>query len=38
MKFWPEKNDIETYSMHDEEKSFIAERLIETFKNRFTSI
>ena len=38
MKFWLQKNDIETYSVHDEEKSFIAERLIETFKNRFTSI
>ena len=32
MKSWLEKNDIEMYSTHNEGKSVIAERLIETLK------
>ena len=34
MKSCLEKNDIEMYSMHNEGKSFIAERFIRTFKNK----
>ena len=33
MKSWLEKNNIEMYSTHNEEKSVIAERSIRTFKN-----
>ena len=32
MKLWPEKNDIEMYSIHNERKSVIAERLIRILK------
>ena len=34
MKSWLEKNGIEIYSRHNEEKSVIAERFIRTFKNK----
>ena len=34
MKLWPEKNDIEMYSTHDEEKSVVAEGFIRTIKNK----
>ena len=34
MKSWLEKNHIEMYSTHDEEKSVIAEISIRTFKNK----
>ena len=34
MKSWLEKNDIEMYSTHNEEKSVIVERLIRTLRNR----
>ena len=34
MKSWPEKNDIEMYSTHDEGKSVVAERFIRTLKNK----
>ena len=34
MKSWLEKNDIEMYSMHNEEKSVVAERFIRTIKNK----
>ena len=34
MKSRLEKNDIETYSTHNEEKSVIAERFIRTLKNK----
>ena len=30
MKSWLEKKDIEMYSTHNEEKSFVAERFIRT--------
>ena len=30
MKSWLKKNDIETYSTHNEGKSVVAERFIET--------
>ena len=33
MKSWLEKNDIEMYSMHNEETSAVAERFIKTLKN-----
>ena len=33
MKSWLEKNDIEMYSTHNEEKSVVAERFIRTLKN-----
>ena len=33
MKLWLEKNNIEMYSTHNEEKSAIAERSIRIFKN-----
>ena len=33
MKLWLEKNDIETYSTHNEGKSVFAERFIRTLKN-----
>ena len=34
MKSWLEKNDIEMYSMHNEEKSVVAERFIRTIRNK----
>ena len=34
MKSWLEKNDIEMYSTHNEEKSVDAERYIRTLKNK----
>ena len=34
-KSWLEKNDIEMYSTHNEEKSVIAERFIRTLKIKF---
>ena len=34
MKSWLEKNGIKMYSMHNEGKSVIAERLIRTLKNK----
>ena len=34
MKSWLEKNDIETYSTHYEEKSVVAERFIRTLRNK----
>ena len=34
MKSWLEKNDIEVYSTHNEEKSVIAERFVRTLKSK----
>ena len=34
MKSWLEKNDIETYLTHKEDKSVIAERFTRTLKNQ----
>ena len=34
MKSWSEKNDTEWYSLHNERKFVIAERLIRTLKNK----
>ena len=34
LKSWVEKNDIEMYSMHNEEKSVAAERFIRTLKKK----
>ena len=34
MKPWLEKNAIEMYSIHNEGKSFVAERFIRPLKNR----
>ena len=34
MKSWLEKNDIEMYSTHNEEKSVVAEGFIRTLKNK----
>ena len=34
MKSWLEKNAIEMYSTHNQEKSVIAERFIRTLKNK----
>ena len=34
MKSWPEKNNIEMYSLHNEGKSVVAERFIRTLKNK----
>ena len=34
MKSWLEKNDIEMYSTHNEEKSVDAERYIRTLKSK----
>ena len=34
MKSWLEKNDIETYSTHNEGKSVFAERFIRALKNK----
>ena len=34
MKSWLEKNAIEMYSIHNEGKSFVAERFIRTLKSR----
>ena len=34
MKSWSEKNNIERYSLHNERKFVIAERLIRTLKNK----
>ena len=33
MKSWPEKNEIEMYSTHNEEKYVAAHRFIRTLKN-----
>ena len=35
MKSWLKKNDIETYSAHNEGKSVVAERFIETERIKF---
>ena len=34
MKLWPEKNDIEMYSTHNEQKFVIAEIFIRILKNK----
>ena len=34
MKSWPEKNDVEMYSTHNEEKSVFTERFIRILKNK----
>ena len=34
MKSWLEKNGIEIYSTHNEGKSVVVERFIQTFKNK----
>ena len=34
MKSWLEKNDMEMYSTHNEEKSVVAKRFIRTSKNK----
>ena len=34
MKSWLEKNAIEMYSIHNERKSVVSERLIRTLKNK----
>ena len=34
MKSWLEKNDIEKYSTHNEEKYVVAERFIRTIKSK----
>ena len=34
IKSWLERNDIEMYSTHNEDKSVVAERFIRTFKNK----
>ena len=34
MKSWLQDNSIEIYSTHHERKSAVAERIIETFKNK----
>ena len=34
MKSWLEKNDLETYSTHNEGKSVLAERFIRALKNK----
>ena len=34
LKSWVEKNDIEMYSIHNEEKSVAAERFIRTLKKK----
>ena len=34
MKSWLKKDDIEIYSVHNEGKSVVAERLIRTLKNK----
>ena len=34
MTSWLEKNDIEIYSTHNEEKSVVAERFIRTLKTK----
>ena len=38
MKSWLEKSDIEMYSKHNEEKSVIAEKFVNTLKNKIISI
>ena len=35
MKSWLEKNGIEIYSIHNEEKSVIAERFMRTLNTEF---
>ena len=35
MKSWLKKNDIEAYSTHNEGKSVVAERFIETERIKF---
>ena len=39
MKSWPDKNDIQIYSAHNERKSVVAERFIRTLKkiNKYMS-
>ena len=34
MKSWLEKNNVEMYSTHNEEKSVVPERFIRTLKNK----
>ena len=34
MKSWLEKNDIEMYSTHNQEKSVVTERFIRTLRNK----
>ena len=34
MRSWPEENDIEMYSTHNEGKSVVGERFIRTLKNK----
>ena len=34
LKKWIKDNDIETYSIHNEGKSFVAEKFIRTLKNK----
>ena len=34
MKSWPEINAIKMYSVHNEQKSVVAERFIRTLKNK----
>ena len=36
IKSWLQDNDIETYSTHNDEKSFITKRLIRTLKNKIS--
>ena len=38
IKSWLRDNDIEMYSIHNEEKSIVAERVIRTLKIEFTNI
>ena len=38
MKSSLERNDIEMYSTHEEEKSVVAERFIRTLKNKIYNI
>ena len=34
MRSWPQDNDMEIYSTHNEEKSVVAERFIRNLKNK----
>ena len=34
MKLWLQDNDMEMHSVHNEEKSVVAERFIRTLKNK----
>ena len=38
MQSWLKDNDIEMYSMHNEEKSVVAERFFEPKRTKFTNI